>query len=870
MVRGNWQRRVEQANERKASNSKQRKQRIKQVHALVARRSNNGVEGEVQEQATLFVRPTDENEHLVQKYCKKFFFKGECRSRKKCRFSHKESLLDFLGEEQNDNCDKSSDNCSYNAAVEAMKRFSSAIVRDHQDKSPSDDPFIALQCLRCEGNELSKILKKSVEYEDLVYILMGGELLFDKCWGGIVSDDEVDNSKDDSTLLNKDGRPRIEKLDPELERKIYSSQTSSPDPTVDINAVATNLNATILELFLYHLPESYISVLSLVCSQWANEIRQDLSECFWKSLICNHGFPQLPELSDDISRENYHLHIEASNALERPNDKENGLLSYSSYSSKMHKEYYTSIKRSRSFLLSIQATMRELIDPKSRLPYDFEFDSDNVVAQNYKSTNGAPLTTEDNACVKLKILVDCSTSSSIRRQNADELICSTYSIFVAHKVEASLRIFQIMPDIRKRGTTIRQISCVRALPISKGGVTLDGVEDDDKWIFCIGYKNSTEETVFSILSKNEVKNGEGGVNKNGSPDSESYHVLISNHLILEYCDLHGIELENQLNTLSLVEGSLVSCCDGKFFFRLESKHRVFKIVNAESTDNNRSHLFCLFSVVKREFIWIREYTFQDRLSFELTRKHSCSLFHKKDTDHVLYSPSVDKEFFRLTAIRFKHGKSPPNEAPRIYMEVIEETPLSELNRSDNSHHIVCSLVKYQSGFSTITHSVGGNDKDIHSLVRFYELTPLPEMDFLPPFESLFEGKVSNVSNIGNRMLAVLHHVGHGVCASIISTLSQQVVSSFQLCQLDDHFRCNFAHDIDRNGGDVLAFEYKNQALIVTGESVGITFNESASRGGKFSGETTPRSCKKSKKKNKRLASKTGKKDGFARGMTLRG
>ena len=120
------------------------------------------------------------------------------------------------------------------------------------------------------------------------------------------------------------------------------------------------------------------------------------------------------------------------------------------------------------------------------------------------------------------------------------------------------------------------------------------------------------------------------------------------------------------------------------------------------------------------------------------------------------------------------------------------------------------------------------------------------------------------------MLAVLHYVGQGVWASIVSTLSQQVVSSFQLCHPDDHFRCNFAHDIDRNGGDVLAFEYKNQALIVTGESVGIAFNESASRGEKLSGETTPRSCKKSKKKNKRLASKTGKKDGFARGMTLRG
>ena len=241
MVRGNWQKRVEQAKERKKSN-KQNKAGKNQLLSLL-----NG-----HNEVIAFLFSPNEAKHC----CKSYFFRGDCRHRK-CRLSHDLSLIDCL-KKQNYNQITA---CEEAESLQLIDLSLVSIRLDHDDAT------------------MSSILNK---YDSMVYIVADGSLVFDRHQGGSLSSSKEKISVETKNISTPS--KTVKEIDAFCNSLIYTIPQGSLS-----GDLATNLPATVLESIILLLPDYYAGLFPQVCKSW-NEVALT-STSLWRVLIQQRDWP---------------------------------------------------------------------------------------------------------------------------------------------------------------------------------------------------------------------------------------------------------------------------------------------------------------------------------------------------------------------------------------------------------------------------------------------------------------------------------------------------------------------------------------------------------------------------------------------------
>lgn len=848
MVRGNWQKRVEQANERKKSNH-QRKLAANQVNALLQQYGRKSSDELI---AILEASSSSNSSYL--RYCKSYFFSGECRSRK-CRLSHKLSLLDHLRKPY------------FSQAYEAA------------NASPSNQSELDLLLVKLSETKKNEV--SSVNLDDLAYVIANGAMVFDRNRGGVLR-----GLSDENGYVNTG-------------KEENSSKTNEQIKEIDTNAIfeccefsrelAKSMPVAVLEHIILFLPDYYAGIVPQVCKSW-NDVGQ-LSKYLWKNLIQRRKWPEPDFDSNSI----YSGYFCIDN--KRKDTSSDNYYAWRSF----FISNFSTIRNMRS----IQRGIQLLVDRKERDPgFDelkIELDRvhDTIVAtQCFKSTTGSPSLSNSNFCAAMKVLDKNDKDLFYHASNDSDW--SDNSLLCAY-TDGTLRIFETISDARGRGVACRQTACVRSILRSKGWILCD-MTVDYNLVFCVSSCSQTGEIAFNILSKDEVICNTGGVNDNGTIDSEYFQIYNVSEMIQQYLSSEINTAQDLLDDVthfavtSMKKQSLLACGKGSFFLRF-----TISFSRTKSNCDDETEYMCIFSATKRSIVYLDQrplpssQTHQPRnIRFEGNNfdAHSCSVLKtESESSHSFsiltisqetysYGEDSDIDIYSISALRgvWNHRDGQFS----CTLELIESE-----SRNDSSE--LCLLKRFETGFAEIS-LLSNHRKN----VRLTQVTRPDHcsMDFYQPFSLTVEGTIVGIDQISEHHCVILTQIGsspdldwlgvegdediheeyEGPCtthAIIINMLTSQVIDGLYFGTRNSVER-SFTFGFCRKS-DFLACEVGCEAILISGRNARRAhLSSQAAISLEANEQLSPTDSGKKKKKNKRLASKTNKKDGFARGMSLRG
>ena len=840
MVRGNWQKRVEQANERKKSNH-QRKLAANQVNTLLQQYSRKS------DKVIAILQSSDQTSNLsFLKYCKSFFFSGECRARK-CKLSHELSLLDHLRKQ------------NYSQADEASDAVSSSLTD------------LALLCIELK----SKNEGSSFHYEDLAYVIANGVIVFDQNRGGVLCDNDISitDVTNDMSNVHIQNNTSFE----ETYRGVHDNiRVEGNDASGEL---AQALPVTVLEHIILFLPDYYTGIIPQVCTSWY-EIGQS-STSLWKKLILRRKWPEPGFQSNPFS---------------------SGCSDHNPQTA--WKSYFICNYCAMRNMRSIQSGMQKIVDRKGRDPGFDEINTESInfqstiaATQLFKSTTGAPSISNSNFCASMKIIDKSDTDPYYKLSDNDSYLADS-SVLCAY-ADGTLRIYETISDVRGKGVSCRQTACVRSILKSKGWSLLD-MNSDMSHIFCISSCSQTDELSFNVLLIDEVICNTGGVNDNGKIDSENFKSYNVSTLIHQYIESSMNILEASFNIASnisiksFINQSLLPCGKGCFFFRLKI---VSSTEQVQPNEESIVEIFCIFSVMKRSIVFLdrRPSPFTAATSGALSfvrdsiDDHSCSIF-RQDLPHSfsILTVSLDKyvsseeitSYMHLTTVL--RGAWVRGDNLSISLDVIESL-------SSQSRTLRLSFMKrFQTGFAEISPM-----SNYRKHVKLTQLTGSDHftIDFLKSFSLTVEGTIIGIDQISDEHCVILTEIGSISDATWLGEEDDQgiqdeyegpftthaLVVNMRTQQIIDGVYFGTRGPVERSftfsfsgKNDFLACEVGCEAMIITGRDARRAYQSSIDAVLADINHQISSDSAKKKKKNKRLASKTNKKDGFARGMTLRG
>uniref|UniRef100_A0A7S2KMN7 F-box domain-containing protein n=1 Tax=Leptocylindrus danicus TaxID=163516 RepID=A0A7S2KMN7_9STRA len=417
--------------------------------------------------------------------------------------------------------------------------------------------------------------------DSLVYIVVDGELVFDRHRGGALAASSVDRKEARSVSIDETAASASPSKESVAAAPIYYSTPTKYSGSFDAKAakeggmLASQLPVSVLEHILRHLPSHNVGIFPQVCKGWGDV--GTTSTSLWRYLMLGHGW-----------------------ALPFNGEKQND--------PSLWRDYYVSNFNVLRNVVAIKAGLRKICDPHMR---NEQFDSTSKLfdadvpeaTQVFKSTRHAP--EFPNTCVSLKLLTanDPKDPYSYRYENSDtENNWSKHSVIGAYSHDGTLRVFESVADQRGRGASCRETVCVRAILKIKN-LQMVAMDLDEDNVFCVARGQDMGSEYITVLSKQDIICGEGGICENGSVDPESsFQAHSVATLLRDFSRDRGFHatFENGDSLNMEFCRFVMSLGNGKFFVCLEAFH--------DGEDDDRLLLFCIFSVNSRSIVWLKDVT----------------------------------------------------------------------------------------------------------------------------------------------------------------------------------------------------------------------------------------------------------------------
>lgn len=528
--------------------------------------------------------------------------------------------------------------------------------------------------------------------------------------------------------------------------------------------------------------------------------------------------------------------------------------------------------------------------------------------QRYKSTTGAPQFTDSNCCAKVRVW-----SENVYAEKN----CSRALAVFSH--DFTLRLFEVVPrnnvsgtQTSSRSTKCRQIACVRAIPPSVsqrktaywlGGMDLD--EDVVATLFCCASENDrrlppdASAAFLSIISRDDL----ACAGNEGLMDNDSLREFDVRAMILDFllCGADHIDhLQAALHDyLSIWDGdtshiaiifsqNLVSCGHGYFLCDAFITIPVESDVESDDSDNDRSsvgphsgvgHRIFLLSIKKGrgKIVKAIQVGVQGGNHIELHASNPSlqqygtingASVRKLCTNVVVKSTGISQDLSNLSIQIFKDG------TVDMQMKAIIESP--QIQSVDVAKMLVvvtsnCVVSARKSSIGTFLEFVcDGENEMTHDKVLY----------------------IIEVGESSSKMLCGIFCIRDEYVAVILETrqdreeeegavagewfgldedptIKREVVL-FHISSRREIFRYPLPTHLIRLDciGDTIAANVSNLGFFIAGGNA----REVARTSPNDESEISPTPTKTTKAKKKRLASLASgrKKDGFARGMSMRG
>mmetsp|Transcript_13563 Transcript_13563/g.20686 ORF Transcript_13563/g.20686 Transcript_13563/m.20686 type:complete len:823 (+) Transcript_13563:267-2735(+) len=784
----------------------------------------------------IFSNPEESSPKSCPSTCADFFYRGKC-IRKKCRMSHELTLLDHV---------KAPKICD-----EAMSVY--------------DQKSIQVECMTYNS-------KMKLSNDCLVYIVADGELVFDRHRGGaLAAASSVDRKEARSVMVSIDetATSTSDVKSPSKESVAAAPIYSTPrkySGSFDAKAakegglLASQLPVSVLEHILRHLPSHSVGIFPQVCKGWGDVGATSTS--LWRYLMLGHGW-----------------------ALPFNGEKQND--------PSLWRDYYVSNFNVLRNVVAIKAGLRKICDPHMR---NEQFDSTSKLfdadvpeaTQVFKSTRHAP--EFPNKCVSLKLLTanDSKDPYSYRYENSGtENNWSKHSVVGAYSHDGTLRIFESVADQRGRGASCRETVCVRAILKIKS-LQMVAMDLDKDNVFCVASGQDTGSSglnYFTVLSKQDIICGGGGICENGSVDPESsFQAYSVSTLLRDFSRDRGFHTTFDNGDSLYMEfcRCVLALGNGKFFVCLEVFH--------DGEDDDRLLFFGIFSVNSRSIVWLKDVTDFFR-GYESSMNDVFIAGKESGNEYIINVSGVFSASDCMVRCNVAKGTWDYPEEGQVKVSSLELLSWVDMKSTASSK-----------GFATV-----GYDREIKltTHLAFYQAPFINASDGASPSWQLRidpKGPIIAFEAIGGAHLLVLcalaerrfndhldidgtwfgddqneqevrmeRELSWSLYAIVVHIPTRQEVrrvywgdlSSFTSTEdVSDEFQSSIYFRITGTA-ESLAVEANTLGLVLAGKDIWRA--ERRSRSDSLCKSHEKNSEKKEKKK-KRLASKNGKKDGFARGM----
>ena len=193
--------------------------------------------------------------------------------------------------------------------------------------------------------------------------------------------------------------------------------------------------------------------------------------------------------------------------------------------------------------------------------------------QRYKSTKGAPVFSDDEGGDNSKVMVNVWSESVY---DADKVRARALA---AYRHDSTLRLFEVVPRNNTLGTKCRQIACARAVQRRAGSYELFGMSLDEDVVACLFRSEDPKAFFLSIISRDDLASAgnEGHVDDDCSREFDIRAMILDFFLSGANGD-HYDHLQTALHDYLSIGGgdtslidvfvtsSLVSCGQGYFLF----------------------------------------------------------------------------------------------------------------------------------------------------------------------------------------------------------------------------------------------------------------------------------------------------------------
>ncbi|KAL7473481.1 hypothetical protein ACHAXS_014120 [Conticribra weissflogii] len=744
---------------------------------------------------------------------------------------------------------------------------------DSGDKTPSNGVINALEKILVDEN---------ISQTSLVYLAIQGVLIYDRHRGGLLTSSYLEGF-----LLHGE--------DIDENAFICAKEPAQSQEALQIHEQLTH---HVLDEILSYLDDEAAGTLPQVCPNWNDEIGKR-SPQLWKMLLGRHGWPNISsEGSSEAAR-----NVVGSGRRNVCNSHRHAFVAH-----------YSAIRDIRAMILatnylkngstagSSYAGSRARSGSISNKKHGIEY-----AMQVFKATRGAPVLDMNarNSCV-VKIWDERNSFGKVGAR-----------ALVSYTDDCTLRLFEAVKSSQGINTNnstnspilCRQVVCLRAAPPSiskkKDNCDLSSMDLDDDLVACLVHEtqmeNDARSTVIpwmTVISREDLScAGNEGILDEESVQSFDLRAAIFDHILVgkcspdddcsaEYDALH----EPLHNYLSIFDGDtseitisvtpkIIACAKGHFLF-----HAFISIPQYSEADDGDDHMNRVHPPSNG-----------NRLFLFSTCKHGAIV---KSLPLDVYPSSVG--LFSSRPVRRRASETTTTAMCTNVVAIIRNTPFMVSVQVQNSGKIEIENKLMMEGDQARSLS------DTHAVVTSSHVilasNPGPENDCVLHFLNKFERDAP--------MCEMLHSVSFGGPGSKLKNLFSlqndyvvAVVATNTTLQVnggdeeehidfDGHwfgneesntafvFHIPTRRELYRSElpcdpisvdslGNTLAINVSSYGFVLTGldaRDVGrISLNER-----RLDDTIMSPSTKTPKPKKKRLASKTGKKDGFARGMSLRG
>jgi hypothetical protein len=736
------------------------------------------------------------------------------------------------------------------ALSEAMDMLYYTVVelRERVVEGSSDDSSPPQPSLSAELTDA--LAGGSVKLGSVVYVVVNNTLVFDRNREGVLlSDVEFLGA------VSGDGSAWLPQRSPTGARRAsVGSEDDDGDP------IEAKLPGSVLERVLTFLPDASVASASRVCKAWHREIGRN-SPDLWRHLLGRRGWPE-PRCGGDI---------DARDACRAA-----------------FVQHYEAVRD----LLALQRGLSAIASSKSNL------EEKEMAYQTFSSRKGAPSQIASGECVSMQVW-------------------SPGSILAGYSRDCSIRLYEAVPrggcSAGANGLLCREIVCRRIDPYRntkrRTCVMLSMVVDEES-IGCLCHVMAdtvdAEAYILVVLSREDFLVGDNGSAK--SPQENGLRVIDVGEAVLNYLlssDVVDHRLLQLLDFLASTGGeigavevlasrAMAACGHGRFMIEVSIAIPTIGPHGAVAgEDDSPMHLLdrklVLFSLTADAIVWMgdsqgslplrprhEDMTIASLLTLPFPRasRCACSVMVASSTTLDIMSVSIEPSFqIECSRLPDDHAAKLPNEnwdhAPqssRAMILVGSDAIAADVFRRTVNNRIVdrmSAVVFYPrflisdgppitdrlelEGDIEVERMASLTDKHIILLCRQYVSAtgrPVPSH----PDESDTEPQY-HVCAVG-----ILIHVGSRREIHRVTLLEGVDPERFQLPEVTSASHKTIGAGLSWRG------------VVMTGSSV-----RSASERHVLLPSSSPvATMSRSAKKKKKLVPKGSKKDGFARGMSLRG